>query len=79
MNILETLTAIGPEHIRFQTIHESMTNGKVGKKQSTITFATNTEHVSSLNKTLALGGKVKTIGLVLWIDADTWEKTVKKS
>ncbi len=77
MTILEALNRVPPEKLKIQSLQECFLAGEVKKTGAKITFQTTPELVMQLNAAVMLGGKVKTVGIVIWVDAETWDEVKK--
>lgn len=70
IGIHKLVASIPEECIQVQNIAHNATNFNNGKKQATITFASNPAFVQDLMTASVMGSKAKIVGLVLWIPAD---------
>jgi hypothetical protein len=74
MTILEALRKVPDDKWQLQSLQECFLAGDVKKNSASITFQTTRELVLQMNRAAVLGGRVDKIGMVIWIDADAWEK-----
>jgi hypothetical protein len=69
IGIHKLITSIPEDCIQVQNVAHNATNFNNGKKQATITFATNPVFVQDLMNA-SVGGTAKNVALVLWFPAD---------
>jgi hypothetical protein len=74
MTILEALRRVPDDKWQLQSLQECFLAGDVKKKSASITFQTTPELVLQMNAAAILGRRVKKVGMVIWVDADAWEK-----
>lgn len=73
MTILEALNKVPTDKWKLQSLQETFLRGEVKKKSAAITFQTTPELVLQMNAAAVLGGRLKTIGMIIWVDAEAWD------
>ncbi len=77
MTILEALNRVPADKWKLQSLSNCFLRGDVKKKSASITFETTPEIVMQTNHAAIAGGMPKTIGLIIWVDAEAWEAAKK--
>jgi hypothetical protein len=70
MKLSELIQSVGDENVALQNILHSSPDLRVGKKEGTITFSTDSAKTSDLCRQAATGEAGQWTALVVWIPTD---------
>jgi hypothetical protein len=79
MTISELLAEIGDDNLIFQNLTQDLAGVQNGKKDSRITFFTDTGKGNDLASAVASGRHPKTTAYIVWMPTDKLQAVLKKA